>query len=66
MADKYLLQVTAGPSYDEKTHQIVKVNEPTPLQISSPLIDANVTVRIQNYRGTLLSMQIQSQADWTI
>lgn len=52
MADKYLLRVTAGPSYDPSTHQIVNVNTPHPTNISSPLCKASISVRIQNYRGT--------------
>ncbi|KAL8906027.1 MAG: hypothetical protein Q9171_006437 [Xanthocarpia ochracea] len=51
MADKYLLQVTAGPSYDPKSHQVVAVNSGTPTSIQSSLCSANVSVRIQNYRG---------------
>ncbi|KAL8917383.1 MAG: hypothetical protein Q9172_005885 [Xanthocarpia lactea] len=51
MADKYLLQVTAGPSYDPTSHQVVAVNSGTPTSIQSSLCSANVSVRIQNYRG---------------
>ena len=52
MADKYLLRVTAGPTYDPSTHQIVSINQPLPTYITSPVCDVNITVRIQNYRGT--------------
>ncbi|KAL9635429.1 MAG: hypothetical protein Q9204_002635 [Flavoplaca sp. TL-2023a] len=51
MADKYLLRVTAGPSYDPSSHQVVAVNSGTPTSIQSPLCSADVSVRIQNYRG---------------
>ncbi|MCJ1455290.1 hypothetical protein MMC28_005644 [Mycoblastus sanguinarius] len=51
MADKYLLRVTAGPSYDPSTHKPVPVNTPTATHITSPVCDANISVRIQNYRG---------------
>ncbi|KAL8716017.1 MAG: hypothetical protein Q9225_006299 [Loekoesia sp. 1 TL-2023] len=51
MADKYLLRVTAGPSYDPTSHQTVAVNSGTPTQIHSSLCDASISVRIQNYRG---------------
>lgn len=52
MAEKYLLRVTAGPSYDPTSHQVVAVNSGTPTTIHSALCTANVTVRVQNYRGT--------------
>ncbi|MCJ1464320.1 hypothetical protein MMC07_002933 [Pseudocyphellaria aurata] len=51
MADKYLLRVTAGPSYDSGTHQIVAVNTPQLTHISSSLGTVSLSVRIQNYRG---------------
>ncbi|KAH8816492.1 hypothetical protein F5884DRAFT_725640 [Xylogone sp. PMI_703] len=51
MAHNYILQVTAGHEYDTKTHKIVPVNQPSPVSISSDLIDADVNVRIQSYRG---------------
>lgn len=53
MADKYLLRVTAGPSYDPTSHQTVAVNSGTTTRIHSPLCDTSVSVRIQNYRGKL-------------
>ncbi|KAK0736029.1 hypothetical protein B0T21DRAFT_401667 [Apiosordaria backusii] len=49
MADKYLLRVTAGPSYDVSTHKLVNVNSAIPTQIESDLISAHLNVRIQNY-----------------
>jgi len=50
-ADKYLLRVTAGPSYDPSTHTEVPVNGPTATAISGDACTASVKVRIQNYRG---------------
>lgn len=50
-ARKYVLKVTVGPSYDTKSHQEVKVNTSSPVQVSTKDIDAIVSVRIQNYRG---------------
>ncbi|KAL8997909.1 MAG: hypothetical protein Q9169_002902 [Polycauliona sp. 2 TL-2023] len=51
MADQYLLRVTAGPSYDPSSHQLVAVNSGTPTSVQSPLCSAKISVRIQNYRG---------------
>lgn len=51
MADKYLLRVTAGPDYDTSTHVEVPVNSPTPVHIASGFIDADLNVRVHNYRG---------------
>ncbi|MCJ1373396.1 hypothetical protein MMC20_004624 [Loxospora ochrophaea] len=51
MADKYLLRVTAGPTYDPSTHTLVPVNTPAPTHITSPHCTASLSVRIQNYRG---------------
>lgn len=50
-ATQYHLVVSAGPSYDTSTHRLVPVNKPEPLTISTPDIQANLNVRIQNYRG---------------
>ena len=49
MADKYVLAVTAGPNYDDQTP--IPINTETPHRITSPHLTANLTVRIQNYRG---------------
>ncbi|KAL8974824.1 MAG: hypothetical protein Q9197_000938 [Variospora fuerteventurae] len=51
MADKFLLRVTAGPSYDPASHHLVAVNSGTPTKVQSPLCDADISVHIQNYRG---------------
>ncbi|KAI9779400.1 MAG: hypothetical protein M1839_007365 [Geoglossum umbratile] len=50
-ASNYYLQVTAGPSYDRSTHRLLNVNSTTPLFISQPHADINLSVKIQNYRG---------------
>lgn len=51
MADKYMLKVTAGPDYEEKQQKLVHVNTEQPFSISTPKLDASLTVRVQNYRG---------------
>jgi hypothetical protein len=50
-ADKYRLLVTAGPSYDTSSHQIVHVNTDTPTCIENEFIRAKVKVRIRGFRG---------------
>ncbi|KIN02290.1 hypothetical protein OIDMADRAFT_197413 [Oidiodendron maius Zn] len=51
MAHNYILRVTAGPANDPKLHKVVPVNSPVPLSIESDLIDIDLNVRIQNYKG---------------
>lgn len=46
---KYLLKVTAGPSYENQEQ--VHVNTTTPAKISSEHIDAHVHVRVKDFRG---------------
>lgn len=49
MADKYILSVTAGPSYaDQKP---IPINTAETTRIASSHLTANLQVRIQNYRG---------------
>jgi hypothetical protein len=57
MADpkKYLLKVTAGPSYENQDR--VHVNTSTPAKISSDHIDAHIHVRVKDFRGTHLPIQ---------
>ena len=50
-AERYLLKVTAGPSYDAASHQVVNVNTPAPVRISSTHMTTDLNVRIQSYRG---------------
>ncbi|KAF2771117.1 DUF1769-domain-containing protein, partial [Teratosphaeria nubilosa] len=49
MADKYVLKVTAGPTYEDQSPIPINTEEPT--RITSPKLTATLTVRIQNYRG---------------
>jgi Protein of unknown function (DUF1769) len=57
MAEKFFLQVTAGPSYDAATHKVVNVNSSEPLAIKSEHMDLNLAVRIQNFRGEFQTFQ---------
>ena len=50
-ASKYRLLVSAGSSYDTSKHQLVPVNLAKPIHIKSDHIDAQLNVRVQNYRG---------------
>ena len=49
--DKYRLLVTAGPSYDTSTHQVVHVNTDTPTYIENEFLRAKIKVRIRGFRG---------------
>lgn len=49
--DKYRLLVTAGPSYDTTTHNIVHVNTSTPTYIENDFLRAKLKVRIRGYKG---------------
>lgn len=49
MADKYVLSVTAGPSYTEQ--KAIPINTEQPTRIDSAHLTADLTIRIQNYRG---------------
>lgn len=51
MGDKYVLRVTAGPSYDVKDHVQVPVNASQPIRISGDFADIDLNVRIKNYNG---------------
>ncbi|TQN68243.1 UPF0590 protein [Colletotrichum shisoi] len=51
MAEKYILRVTAGPSYDVDSQVEVPVNQAQPTKINSALADVELNVRIQNYAG---------------
>ena len=51
MAHHYVLRVTAGPNYDLADHTEVPVNTSKPVKINTRLIDAELNVRVQNYRG---------------
>src|SRR4051812_6714634 len=47
---KYLLQVTAGPSYDPATHGNLKVNGQS-YEIENEHMIARINVRIRDYHG---------------
>lgn len=49
MADKYILNVTAGPNYTDQ--KPIPVNSEKPTNIDSAKCSANITARVQNYRG---------------
>ncbi|KAH7069866.1 hypothetical protein BKA63DRAFT_89914 [Paraphoma chrysanthemicola] len=49
--DKYLLQVTAGPTYDPATHQEVPVNGRDDICIESDSLTCWLKVRIKDYHG---------------
>jgi hypothetical protein len=49
MADKYILNVTAGPNYTDQKQ--IPINTEQPTRIDSPHCSANITARVQNYRG---------------
>ncbi|KAL2144918.1 hypothetical protein VTI28DRAFT_8379 [Corynascus sepedonium] len=51
MASKYIMRVTAGPDYDLTSHVEVPVNSVEPVHIASDLVETDLCVRVQNYRG---------------
>ncbi|KAK2034084.1 DUF1769-domain-containing protein [Colletotrichum zoysiae] len=51
MSDKYILRVTAGPSYNLDSQVEVPVNQAQPTTITSDLADVELNVRVQNYAG---------------
>lgn len=55
--EKYLLQVTAGPSYNAATHQEVHVNGDEPTSFESDAMSVKVRVRIQGYNGAMVFVQ---------
>ncbi|EEP77468.1 conserved hypothetical protein [Uncinocarpus reesii 1704] len=50
-AERYTLKVTAGPTYDSKSHRIVPVNADETLAIETEHSTVNLCVRIQDYNG---------------
>ncbi|EAS29282.3 uncharacterized protein CIMG_08028 [Coccidioides immitis RS] len=50
-SERYTLKVTAGPTYDPKTHQIVPVNADETLTIETEHTTAKLCVRIRDYNG---------------
>jgi hypothetical protein len=49
--EKYMLRVSAGPSYDTSTHKPVIVNGDTPTAFENEFMTVKVKVRIRNYNG---------------
>ncbi|KAI9654100.1 MAG: hypothetical protein M1821_006811 [Bathelium mastoideum] len=49
--NKYLLQVTAGPSYEDAESHIVQVNGSDPCRIDNEFMTAFINVRIRDYHG---------------
>lgn len=47
MAQNYVLQVTAGSSYDITKHQVVPVNTPQTIRIESEDVTVDLNVRVQ-------------------
>ena len=61
--DKYLLQVTAGPSYDQSTHKVVNVNSDEAIFIENDLMACWIKVRIRDYHGKYNSASQCAQLD---
>ncbi|KAK3313155.1 hypothetical protein B0H66DRAFT_387398 [Apodospora peruviana] len=51
MTDKYVMRVTAGSTYDLDKHVQVPINTAEPVKISSNLMDIELSVRVQGYKG---------------
>ncbi|KAH7120023.1 hypothetical protein B0J11DRAFT_73692 [Dendryphion nanum] len=49
--EQYILHVTAGPIYDRASHTPVPINSEKPLPISTSHLDAEITMRIKDFRG---------------
>jgi len=52
--EKYMLRVTAGPSYDAKTHKLVLVNEEEACSFENEFMSVSVKVRVKDFSGELL------------
>ena len=63
MADKYILNVTAGPNYTDQKQ--IPINTEQPTHIDSPFCSANITARVQNYRGLPAVSQYNTGAQYT-
>ena len=50
-ADKFRLIVTAGPSYDQRQHELVLVNTDEATFVENEFLVAKIKVRIKNFRG---------------
>jgi len=49
-----MLRVTAGPSYDAKTHKLVLVNEEEACSFENEFMSVSVKVRVKDFSGELL------------
>ena len=61
--DKYLLQVTAGSSYDQSTHKVVNVNSDEAIFVENDLMACWIKVRIRDYHGKYNSASQCAQPD---
>lgn len=50
-SSQYRLRVTAGPTYDPKTHELVPVNSPETLTFETEQIIISLAVRLKNFTG---------------
>lgn len=51
MSEKYVLRISAGPSYDESDHVVVPINSSEPISIKGDKADIELNIRIQGYNG---------------
>lgn len=49
--EKYILRISAGPSYDLSTHQYIPVNSETPTAFENEFMATKLKVRIRGYKG---------------
>ncbi|TID26555.1 hypothetical protein E2P81_ATG01025 [Venturia nashicola] len=49
--DKYILRISAGPSYDISTHQYLPVNSEVPTAFENEFMTTKLKVRIRGYNG---------------
>lgn len=49
MADKYIIRVTAGPSYDLSSQKEIAVNKAEPTRFETESMDIALNVRVHNY-----------------
>ncbi|KAK4561395.1 hypothetical protein LTR86_004712 [Recurvomyces mirabilis] len=50
-AEKYKLLVTAGPSYNQDQHQVVRVNTNEAIYVENEFVRAKIKVNIRGYHG---------------
>ncbi|EMC94072.1 hypothetical protein BAUCODRAFT_219988 [Baudoinia panamericana UAMH 10762] len=49
--EKYKLMITAGPSYDQALHEVVRVNTDVPVYVENEYVRAKINVRIRGFHG---------------